>query len=100
MDFDSVNVTISVDVRLRIVFAEDLIMSSTLRSLFLALCTTLLIGCGITGNLRGDPGYAPFESPGLFNTDRVFALSLGPVPLRLARQDDNHILKKTLVFSH
>ncbi len=45
-----------------------------------------LSACGISGNLRGEPGYAEFESPGLRNTDLQFALSLGPVPLRFARK--------------
>lgn len=60
----------------------------------------LLTGCGITGNLRGHPGFAPFERPGTRNADREFALSLGPLPLRMGRllarpmlSDDPEILE-------
>jgi hypothetical protein len=53
--------------------------------LTLVFVLVLLGGCGFTGNLKGDPGFAAFDSPGLMATDRVIALSLGPVPLRLAR---------------
>jgi Domain of unknown function (DUF4252) len=49
-----------------------------------ALCATLP-GCGILGNLRGNPGYAAFGSPGPADTDRELALSLGPLPLTVAR---------------
>jgi hypothetical protein len=45
----------------------------------------LLADCGILGNFRGNPGYASFGSPGPRDTDREFALSLGPLPLKLAR---------------
>jgi ribonuclease HI len=45
----------------------------------------LLTNCGILGNFRGNPGYASFGSPGFRDTDREFALSLGPLPLKLAR---------------
>ena len=41
--------------------------------------------CGFTGNLRFNPGYAELGSPGLRDTDRDFGLSLGPLPIRLAR---------------
>jgi len=44
-----------------------------------------LSACGVSGNLRSDPGFAAFKSPGILDTDRKFALSLGPLPLRLAR---------------
>ena len=60
-------------------------MTSIARSIVFLLGTSLLVGCGITGNMRGDPGYAAFDSPGLLDTDRVVALSLGRWPLRLAR---------------
>ena len=39
----------------------------------------------ITGNFRNDPGYASFGSPGWHATDREFAISLGPLPLTVAR---------------
>lgn len=45
----------------------------------------LLANCGILGNFRGNPGYASFGSPGIQDTDRELALSLGPLPLKLAR---------------
>ncbi len=44
-----------------------------------------LADCGILGDLRFNPGYASFGSPGSRDTDRDFALSLGPLPLKLAR---------------
>ncbi len=46
---------------------------------------SVLSACGVSGNLRNDPGFAAFESPGIHDSDREFALSLGPLPLRLAR---------------
>jgi hypothetical protein len=45
----------------------------------------LLTGCGITGNFRNDPGYARFGSPGPWDTNREFGVSLGPLPLGFAR---------------
>lgn len=44
----------------------------------------MLAGCGITGNFRLDPGFARF-SPGLRDTDREFGLSLGVLPIRIAK---------------
>lgn len=52
-----------------------------------AFCASafVLSACGFTGNMRLDPGFASFHSPSLIpGTDREFALSLGPVPIRLA----------------
>ncbi len=57
----------------------------TSRTLIMLLILSLLTACGITGNLRGNPGYANFDSPGLLITDRTTAISVGPLPLRLAR---------------
>lgn len=54
-------------------------------TLTVATLALLLTGCGITGNFRNDPGYAEFGSPGPLDTDREFGLSLGPLPLGLAR---------------
>ena len=54
-------------------------------TLAVATLALLLTGCGITGNFRNDPGYAEFGSPGPVDTDREFGLSLGPLPLGLAR---------------
>jgi hypothetical protein len=45
----------------------------------------LLTGCGITGNYRSDPGYAEFDSPGALDTNREVGISLGSLPLGLAR---------------
>ena len=51
----------------------------------LATATLVLSACGFTGNMRLDPGFASFHTPSLVpGTDREFALSLGPVPIRLA----------------
>jgi len=54
-------------------------------TLTLAALAALLTGCGITGNYRNDPGFAEFDSPGLLDTDREFGISLGALPLGLAR---------------
>jgi hypothetical protein len=51
-----------------------------------------LVGC-VLGNFRHDPGYAAFGSPGIEDTDRDFAISLGPVPLRLGRFASGFVLK-------
>lgn len=77
-------------------------MNSIARSVLLLLCTWMLAGCGFTGNLYGDPGYASFDSPGLFDTDRVVALSLGPLPLRLARIviDDDEDPEAAMFLKH
>jgi hypothetical protein len=45
----------------------------------------LLAGCGITGNFRNDPGYAAFDSPGSLDANRELGISLGPLPLSIAR---------------
>jgi hypothetical protein len=60
-------------------------MNPIARSFIVLLGLSLLVGCGFTGNLRSDAGFASFDSPGLMSTDRVMALSLGPIPLRFAR---------------
>jgi len=39
--------------------------------------------CGLTAP-RGEPGFANFESPGVWDTDREFAFSMGPTLLRFA----------------
>jgi hypothetical protein len=54
-------------------------------TLVVAAAASLVTGCGITGNFRHDPGYADFRSPGPWATDRQIGLSLGPLPLKLAR---------------
>jgi hypothetical protein len=48
-----------------------------------AVCA-LLANC-VFGGLRGNPGYASFGSPGMVDTDRELAVSVGPLPLKLAR---------------
>lgn len=60
-------------------------MRGYLRCLVLAAGSFVLSGCGFTGNLRMDPGFASFGAPSMLGgVDREFGLSLGPVPLRLA----------------
>jgi hypothetical protein len=54
------------------------------RALGLVALATFTSGC-VFGGLRGNPGYAAFGSPGKADTDRQFALSLGPLPLKIAR---------------
>jgi hypothetical protein len=74
-------------------------------TMFAGICglCLLLADCGILGNFRHDPGYAAFGSPGIEDTDRDFALSLGPVPIGLGRLASRIVLKdepelrKTLV---
>lgn len=56
-----------------------------LRPAGVVVACVLLADCGILGDLRLNPGYAAFGSPGLRDTNRDFALSLGPVPIKLAR---------------
>ena len=51
----------------------------------IGVATLALSACGFTGNLRHDPGFASFHGPSLIpGADREFAVSLGPVPIRLA----------------
>lgn len=54
------------------------------RVLVAAGALAMLAGCGITGNYRMNPGFANF-SPGIRDTDREFALSLGTLPLKIAK---------------
>jgi hypothetical protein len=52
-----------------------------------------LSSCGFTGNLRGNPGFASFGIPSMLpEADRQFAISLGPIPLRLATMVSRPIL--------
>jgi uncharacterized protein DUF4252 len=55
------------------------------RALAAGAVAVLLTGCGITGNFRNDPGYAAFGSPGPLATDRELRISLGPLPLKIAK---------------
>lgn len=53
----------------------------------LGICGVLMLaGCGIFGNLRMNPGYADFGSARIRGSERDLALSLGPLPLMLARR--------------
>jgi Domain of unknown function (DUF4252) len=58
-----------------------------IRAIGIALLPPCLLaaGCGISGNLRQNPGYASFGTPNSSDVDREFAFSFGPVPLKLAR---------------
>jgi hypothetical protein len=51
--------------------------------LLLVLAALLLGGCGITAP-RSNAGFADLDSPGMAETDRTMALSLGPAALRFA----------------
>jgi hypothetical protein len=66
---------------------------ATTAGLILA-ASVFVTGCGFTGNLRMDPGFASFRAPSrIQHTDREFALSLGPIPLRLATMISRPILR-------
>jgi hypothetical protein len=60
-------------------------MRELIRALCVSLVASSIAACGVTGNFRMDPGYARFESPGPRDAERTFGLSLGPLPLRIAR---------------
>ena len=65
-----------------------------LRTLALATLTSLLTACGITGNFRNDPGYADFGALQRLDAESDFGLSLGPLPLQIAKwatHDDEDI---------
>jgi hypothetical protein len=54
----------------------------------------LLAACGITGNFRHDPGYVDFGSLQQLDADSDFGISLGPLPLQVAKwvtHDDEEI---------
>lgn len=53
------------------------------RLLALVLITVALASCGITAP-RSNEGYANLDSPGMNDTDRTMALSIGPTTLRFA----------------
>jgi hypothetical protein len=55
------------------------------RRLILGASALALGGCGITGNFRHDPGYADFGSLTRLEADSDFGLSLGPLPLQIAK---------------
>ena len=65
-----------------------------LRSLALAALIPLLAACGITGNFRHDPGYVDFGSLQQLDAESDFGISLGPLPLQIAKwvtNDDEEI---------
>ena len=53
------------------------------RAAFLMVVLLLLSGCGITAP-RSNEGYADLDSLGMFDTDRVISLSIGPTLLHFA----------------
>ena len=55
------------------------------RTVSATLAALLLAGCGISGNFRHDAGYAAFNPPGPLAEEREFGISLGPLPLAVAR---------------
>lgn len=59
-------------------------MRLAFRSVLLLTALLPLGACGITGNFRNDPGYADFGAQGR-GTQRDIGLSLGPLPLGVAR---------------
>jgi hypothetical protein len=64
------------------------------RSLALAVLSPLLTACGLTGNFRHDPGYVDFGSLKRLDAESDFGLSLGPLPLQIAKwatHDDQEV---------
>jgi len=60
-------------------------VNNSIRLMLLAAGLLLLSsGCGVTGNKRLHPGYANFDFPAMMDSDRVFALSVGQLPLKIA----------------
>ena len=59
-------------------------MRPAFRSLLVPTAALALAACGVTGNFRHDPGDAAFGFQG-FGTERELGLSLGPLPLGVAR---------------
>ena len=55
------------------------------RTLVLGASALALGGCGITGNFRNDPGYADFGALTRLEAESDFGLSLGPLPLKIAK---------------
>jgi hypothetical protein len=72
---------------------EGPMLKKNLRAMQLLPALLALSACGFTGNLRGSSGFASFRTPStMIETDRQFALSLGPIPLRLATMISRPIL--------
>jgi hypothetical protein len=55
------------------------------RTFVLGITTLPLVACGLTGNFRHDPGYADFSSLQRLDAERDFGISLGPLPLQVAK---------------
>jgi hypothetical protein len=55
------------------------------RTLILGASAWALGGCGITGNFRNDLGYADFSSLRRLEAESDFGISLGPLPLQIAK---------------
>jgi Domain of unknown function (DUF4252) len=69
-------------------------MNGATRAGLIVAAAAFVTGCGFTGNLRLDPGFASFRAPStIHQVDREFALSLGPIPLRLATMISRPILR-------
>jgi hypothetical protein len=62
------------------------------RLLIAAVLLPVLAGCGVSGNVRNDPGYAAFDSLRQLESSENLSLSFGAMPLQLARfvLDDDH----------
>ena len=57
--------------------------ANTVRTLTVLLMVFMLCSCGITAP-RSNEGYANLDSPGMNDTDRTMALSIGPTTLWFA----------------
>ena len=61
-----------------------MVTAVTTRAALATLAAALVLGaCSFTAP-RGGPGYADLDSPGMFDTDREFSISLGRTVLRFA----------------
>jgi hypothetical protein len=70
-------------------------MKGSQRWLLLGALTIALSGCGFTGNLRMNPGFASFRTPStLPGADRQLGISVGPVPLRLATMVSRVVIRE------
>src|SRR3970282_2734906 len=65
-------------------------MHNLIRTLSIVAAGLALSACGISRDLRYHEGFADFGSPGMGQTDRELALSLGPLPLKIARALTRH----------
>jgi len=65
------------------IWIEMMRLVHTTRLLALVLMVFMLVSCGITAP-RSNEGYANLDSPGMNDTDRTMALSIGPTTLWFA----------------